>query len=358
MAKKKIRVAVIGIGGIGGGHARAVAKHPGMEMAAFLDTAPEIMKRAAEEFPHAVGCSTLEELLEVPDLHAAIVATPNNVHARYTIACANAGLHVLCEKPLGMNVKEAEAMLAAAKKNRVIGMTNFSYRWVPSFALLRETIREGHFGGIRRLHVKYLQSGLMDPTKPLVWRNRIEIAGYGALGDLGSHMSDAARFITGAEPKRVVGVANIHVASKPDPKTGRPGRVTTDTDAQFMVDFGQFVGIFETSQVEPAHGNHLVLSVGGERGSARVYSEDGEQLEIACGAPYATAQTWQTCLPKTAVPTSKRRQFVSGRPCIDDFFNAIRKRTRDYPSFEDGLAAQRVLDGVLKSARTNRWEKV
>ncbi|MCX7014862.1 MAG: Gfo/Idh/MocA family oxidoreductase, partial [Candidatus Sumerlaeota bacterium] len=221
--------------------------------------------------------------------------------------------------------------------------------------LLRETVRGGHFGDIRRLHVKYLQSGLMDENRPLVWRNRKELAGYGALGDLGSHMVDAARFITGAEPKRVVGVANIHMNTKIDPKTGKPARVTTDSDSQFMVDFGSFVGLFETSQVEPAHGNHLVVSVGGATGTARVYSEQGEQLEIACGAPYATLPSWKTCLPWTDVPTSRIRQFKSGRPCIDDFAAAIRKTTKDYPSFEDGLAAQRVLDGILKSMETRRW---
>ncbi|MCX7016289.1 MAG: Gfo/Idh/MocA family oxidoreductase, partial [Candidatus Sumerlaeota bacterium] len=110
MARKPLRVGVIGVGGIGGGHARAVAKHPDMELAAICDVVPDILKRVSADLPKAAVCASLEEFLAVPGLDAAVVATPNNAHAKYTIACANAGLHVLCEKPLGMNVREVVAM--------------------------------------------------------------------------------------------------------------------------------------------------------------------------------------------------------------------------------------------------------
>ncbi len=355
MAQSPLRVGFIGIGGIGAGHARAAAQHPNMEVAAFLDVKDEFLERASRQHPQAAVCKTLEQFLATPKLDAAVVATPNSMHAEYTIACAQKGLHVLCEKPLAMTVAEAEPMVQAVKSRSLVGLTNFSYRWVESFRLMRETVKSGAFGRVFRLHVKYLQSFLRDPNSPLVWRNRVEIAGFGALGDLGSHMIDAARFITGAEPRRVIGVKNTHVADKLDPKTGGRAPVTTDTDAQFMVDFGAFVGIFETSQVEPAHGNHLVVSFGGENGSARVYSEDGKRFELALGEPYANYPTWKTCLPWVDVPTTKQLNLKSGRGCIDDFYSAIRDGLADYPSFEDGLAAQKVLNGILESERTKAW---
>jgi len=357
MAKKPIRVGIIGIGGIGLTHARAVTRQAGMEFCAFLDASPQMMARAAKMFPDAVACNNLDEFISA-NVGAAIIATPNNLHAEFTIACAKAGMHVFCEKPISMTVKEGMAMCKALKKARRIGFTNFSYRWFNSFDLLRDMIRKGEMGGINRVHVKYLQSFLMDREAPLRWRNVKETAGYGALGDLGSHMVDTVRFLTGAEPKRAIGVSNIHVKTKPHPVTGKPAKVTTDSGAQFMVDFGRFTGIFETSQVEPGHGNHLEVSLGTDNGSVKICAETPDEMELAIGAPSATEVTWQTCLPKVVVPTSKRKIMERGQPCIDSFHRAITRQTKDYPRLEDGLAAQRVLEAIAKSAKSNRWEKV
>ena len=121
-----------------------------------------------------------------------------------------------------------------------------------------------------------------------------------------------------------------------------------------MVDFGGFVGIFETSQVEPAHGNHLVVSFGAEKGSCRVYSEDGRDLELAVGDPYATVPTWETSMPRVPVPTEARRESN----CVADFVLAIRRKTRDYPTIADGAAVQGVLDAILQSAKSGRWVNV
>ena len=219
-------------------------------------------------------------------------------------------------------------MVEAIEKAGVVGMTNFSYRWVPSFRLARNLVREGEFGKITRLHIKYLQSWLKDENAAITWRNQKELAGFGALGDLGSHMIDAACFITGGTPERVVGVHHIHVPEKMDPKTGKKTPVTTDTDSQFMVDFGSFVGIFETSQVEPAHGNHLVVSFGGEKGTCRVYSEDGGNIEVAVGTPYASHPTWATHVPKIPIPTS-----IPSSPGVDSGFYRGHSRRAEGLSF-------------------------
>ena len=354
MSQKKIRVGVIGMGNIGGMHAGSIRRHPDCELAAFFDPNPQSMANARASFPDARACESPTDVLDTPGIKAVVIATPNNVHAEYTIAAARRGMHVLCEKPLAMNGRQARQMVAAIKGKRLVGMTNFSYRWVPSFRLARDLVRDGRFGKIHRLHIKYLQSWLRDPEGPLVWRNVKKLAGFGALGDLGSHMIDAARFVTGAEPRRVVGVHHVHVPFKVDPTTGKREEVTTDTDAQFMIDFGSFVGMFETSQVEPAHGNHFVVSLGAENGSCRLSSEDQDALEIALGDPYATHATWTTCLPRTVIPSDYR----VGGGCIRDFVLAIQRKLRDYPSFADGSVVQEVLDGILRSSVTGRWEPV
>jgi predicted dehydrogenase len=94
--------------------------------------------------------------------------------------------------------------------------------------------------------------------------------------------------------------------------------------------------------------------LGAENGSCRLYSEDRDGFELALGDPYATHPTWATHLPRALVPPSYRTTGA----CIPDFVLAIRHKLRDYPSFEDALVVQNVLEGIARSARTNRWEKV
>lgn len=353
MAKRKVRIGIIGIGGIGRFHANFIKGDPNAELAAIYDSNAKLLADAKTSYPEARICDSFEEFLKTPGLKAVVVATPNNVHARYSIEAANRGLHVLCEKPLAMNKMEAKKMVDTVQKNKVVGMTNFSYRWVPSFRYMRDLVRKGDFGKINRVHVKYLQSWLRDPNGPIVWRNLKEFAGFGALGDLGSHMIDAVCFITGAKPKRVVGVHGIHVKTKLNPATGKRAKVTTDTNAQFMVDFGTFVAIFETSQVEPGHGNHLVVSMGGEKGSCRLYSEDSKGFELYLD-PTGGATGWATSMPHVENP----KDLVVGGPCAHDFVKAINGKLKDYPSFRDGYAVQEVLDAILKSAKTEKWEKL
>lgn len=353
MAKKKIRIGVVGIGGIGNHHASVIAQNPAAEVAAIFDSSEPALERAHGNYPAAAICKSFKQLLDTPGLNAVVIGTPNNLHAEYTIAAAKKKLHVLCEKPLAMNPAESRKMLKAVKDNNLIGMTNFSYRWVPSFRIVRDMIKKGQFGNILRVHVMYLQSWLRDPNGPLVWRCMKEFAGFGALGDLGSHMIDAACFVTGAKPKRAIGTTQIRIGTKVIPGTKKRGPVTTDTNAQFMVDFGPFCGTFETTQVEPGYGNHHVLSIGGEKASCKIFSEDSGGFQMIVD-PTRSATSWVTNIPRVEVPAD----FKAGGPCANDFILAIQGKLKDYPTFEDGHSVQGVLDAVYRSTTSNKWESI
>ena len=126
---------------------------------------------------------------------------PNDVHAEPCILAAQAGKHVFCEKPLGRTAEESKRMWDAVKAAGVKHMVAHNYRFVPAVMQMRKLIEEGKLGRIYHFRAIYLQDWIMDPNFPRVWRLDKNIAGSGALGDLGSHIVDLARFLVG-EPTR------------------------------------------------------------------------------------------------------------------------------------------------------------
>ena len=108
MTKKKLNFAVIGIGGIGLHHARTIKNQADAQLIGFLDSNADVIARAHAEFPEASVCDTIDCLLSLPELDAVVIATPNVLHAQFSIAAAKRKKHVLCEKPLAMTAVEGQ----------------------------------------------------------------------------------------------------------------------------------------------------------------------------------------------------------------------------------------------------------
>ena len=130
------------------------------------------------------------------------------------IAAMKNGKHVLCEKPLGMNLKECEQMFAAAQKAKVVHMVCHNYRRIPAIALAKRMISEGALGRIYHFRARYAQDWLADPEFPLDWRLQKEISGSGVHSDINSHIIDLARYLVG-EFKNVCGIVNTFVPERP-----------------------------------------------------------------------------------------------------------------------------------------------
>src|SRR5439155_22155664 len=123
--------------------------------------------------------------------------TSNSSHTEIALAAARAGKHILCEKPLALNVTDAEKMLAAVRKSRVRNMVVFNYRRVPAIAFAKSMIESGQLGQIRHFRGTYPQDWLSDPEFPMHWRLRKEVAGSDSHGDLNAHMVHTARCLVG-----------------------------------------------------------------------------------------------------------------------------------------------------------------
>ena len=149
-----------------------------------------------------------------PDIDLVDIATPGDTHLPICLAAAKAGKAILCEKPLANSLSEARKMLAAVRQGGATHMLCHNYRKVPAVALARELIAGGELGTIRHFRGTYLQDWSMSPELPLLWRFDKRKSGSGALGDLGSHLIDLARFLVG-EVRGVSALLETFIKERP-----------------------------------------------------------------------------------------------------------------------------------------------
>lgn len=308
-------------------------------------------------------------LIERDDIGLIDISAPGDTHAPIAIAALEAGKHVLCEKPLANTLAEAEAMAAAAEAAYAGGaraMVGFNYRRVPAVALARRFIADGRIGTIRHFRAVYLQDWLVDPKAPMTWRMQAERAGSGALGDLGAHIIDLARYLTGCAITDVSARTVTFVGERPFADGPGTGTVTVDDAALFTGRLsGGALASFEVSRFATGRKNGLRLEVNGAEGSLAFDLERLNELEFF-------SRTDSGSSAGLASDSGFRRILVTepGHPYLSawwppghvlgwehtfthqafDLLAAIAEGSQPAPSFGDGLDVQRVLDAVQRSA--------
>lgn len=335
---------------------------------------------AARRLGWEISESSWEALVARTDVDLVDVCTPGNTHAEIAIAALDAGKHVLCEKPLANTVAEAELMVAAARRARasgVVAMVGFTYRRVPAVALARQLVLEGRIGTVRHVRAQYLQDWIVDPEAPLSWRLDKEQAGSGALGDIGAHVIDLARYITGDEIQSVCGHLQTFVDTRPlaaehsglagQAGAGR-GPVTVDDAAAFLARFrGGALGVFEATRFASGRKNAIRLEINGSHGSLAFDFEDMNVLTF-----YDNTEASSTAGFRRILVTEPDHPYVSAwwppghiigyehgfTHQVVDLVRDIAEQREPSPSFEDGLVVQRVLAAVENSAETSTWQEL
>ena len=202
---KKLKVAVIGCGGISGVHLPAYAKNPNVEIYALCDINEKNLNHRGDEYnvdPARRFLNVNDMLTACPEIDAVSVCTWNAAHAECTIAALNAGKHVLCEKPMAMNAQEAEAMADAARRNNKVLMIGFVRRFGNDCCLLKDFIDNDQFGEIYYAKTTYLRR----KGFPGGWFGDKARSGGGPLIDLGVHVIDLTRYLMGRpQPVSVYG---------------------------------------------------------------------------------------------------------------------------------------------------------
>ena len=374
----RLGVGMIGYAFMGAAHSQAWRVAPRFfdlalrpEMAALCGRNSAAVEAAASRLGWASSETDWRRLIERDDVDLVDICTPGNTHAEIAIAALAAGKHVLCEKPLANTVAEAESMTraAAAAPGGAKAAVGFTYRRVPAIALARQIVAEGRIGTLRHVRAQYLQDWIADPEVPLSWRLDREQAGSGSLGDIGAHIIDLAQFITGDSITGVSGILETFVHERPvaaefsglhgSAGTER-GPVTVDDAAIFTARFaGGALGAFEATRFASGRKNAIRIEINGSAGSLAFDFEDLNVLHYFDATEGARLGGF-----RRIVVTEPEHPYVGAwwpaghglgyehafTHQVVDLVGALAAGEQPTPSFADGLAIQRILDAVVRSA--------
>jgi predicted dehydrogenase len=385
---KTLNIAMIGGGFMGKAHAAAYAAMPMFFWPSpaipvrkvLVDVTRDLAEEGRSRYGFEAAGTDWREAVTRSDIDAVDIVTPNDSHAEIAIAAAKAGKHIICEKPLARTGDEAKSMLDAVRAAGVVHMVAFNYRRTPAVALARRYIEDGRIGRILNFRGTYLQSWSADPDSPLSWRFQKEIAGSGAVGDIGTHVIDLARHLVG-EVAAVNALTSNYVPDRPvqsggidklgtgeKNRTAPRGAVDVDDEVMTLLRFADgAVGSIEATR--NAHGRHnfLTFEVHGTKGSLVFNYERRDELRVCFADDPADASGFRTIYTGPAHPNGANLWPIPGLGIgytetkiveCHDFLTAVVKGQQPSPNFEDGYKISRIADAILESSSRQAWVQV
>lgn len=385
---KTLNVGMIGAGFMAKAHTLAFAGMPMYFWPApamvhrkmIADVTEETAQNAALRLGYEQYTANWNELIENPEIDIVDIVTPNDSHAEIAIAAAAAGKHIISEKPLARNAAESKRMLDAVKKAGVKHMVAFNYRRTPAVALAKKYIEEGSIGKILNFRGTYLQDWSADPNSPLSWRFQKNIAGSGALGDIGTHVIDFARYLVG-EISEVMSTAQTWIPERPVQSGGvdKLGTVKSDADVPkekvdvddeistlLRFDNGA-VGSIEATRNAWGRNNFLTFEIHGEKGSLIFNYERRDELQVFFANDPEDRRGFRTVYTGPAHPYGDALWPIPALGIgygdtkiieVHDFIKSIVDDTDVSPNFEDGYKIALISDAILASAKQDKWIKV
>ncbi|MEZ4870618.1 MAG: Gfo/Idh/MocA family oxidoreductase [Caldilineaceae bacterium] len=284
----EVGVGMLGYAFMGKAHSNAMLKIPHMmypppaipKLVGIAGRNEEAVKEAAKRFGYAHYYTDWREMLANDEIQLFDNGGPNDAHAEPSIAAAQAGKHVLCEKPLGRTAEESKEMWDAVAKTGVKHMVAFNYRFVPAIRQIRKIIESGALGQIYHFRAQYLQEWIMPHyNMPMIWRLQKKVAGSGALGDLGAHIIDLGRYLVG-EINSVSAMTKTFIKERP---WGDGTMGTVDVDDAFVaaVEFANgAIGTLEATRFAGGRKNGNRFEINGEKGSISFNLERMNEMEV------------------------------------------------------------------------------
>ncbi|HEV8146538.1 MAG TPA: Gfo/Idh/MocA family oxidoreductase [Bryobacteraceae bacterium] len=375
---KKLNIGMVGYGFMGRTHSNAFRK-----VSNFFDLPYEPVlkticarnadrgKAFAQKWGYESAVTDWRELVASKDIDLIDVASPNDTHAEIAIAAAKAGKMVMCEKPLGRNAAEAEAMTQAVESAGVPNMVWYNYRRVPAVTLAKQLIDEGRLGKIFHYRAKFLQDWTISTDLPQggegLWRLDVKVAGSGVTGDLLAHTIDTAMWLNGPIDE-VCAATETFVKSRKHNLTGKVEPVGIDDASMFLARFQNgSLATFEATRYARGHKALYTFEINGENASIAWDLHDLHRLEYFDHRDEGRVRGWRKLhitdrehpyMDKWWVPGLQigyEHTFVHQAA---DFLVAAAEGKSASPTFREGLLTDDVTDAVLKSAANRSWVKV
>ena len=335
----------------------SLQNYPQAQLVAICGRNRERADEIAEKYGIPEVYTDYHDLLSHSDLDAVIISSPDDLHYPMTMAALDAGLHVLCEKPLASTAAQAKEMYEKAEAKKLKTMVLFTYRFLPVFRYVHDLVQSGYIG--RPYQAQFHMTAGFFRNDQYLWRMDQNRAN-GVLGDLGSHLIDLARWYLGDVAKVTASLGTFVERQGPE---GQPLKPANDS-ASLLLEFSNGAqGVAQVSYV-----THLADI--GAKVNVTLYGEDGT-LEgefnffgptaggVVHGARHNEENYQKLEVPdelygdtdRTNILSVFTTQSVGSRAFID----AIYEDRPVSPTFYDGLKAQEVIDAALESHQTGKW---
>jgi predicted dehydrogenase len=360
----EIGVGMLGYAFMGKAHSNALRKIAYMtwpppfrpRLVAIAGRNEEAVRAAAERYGYERWTTDWHDLVSDPGITLFDNGGPNIVHAEPTVAAAQSGKHVVCEKPLGRDADESYEIWKAVAATGVKHLCAFNYRFVPAVRLARELIDAGELGEIRHFRGRYLQDWGDDPSLD-TWRFHADEAGSGALGDLGAHVVDLARYLVGD-------IASVSALVK----TFLPGRQVDDC-VEAAVEFENgAVGTVESTRLALGRRNAFQWEINGSKGSLAFDMERLNELQVFRNGGRTRGFTtvlvseadhpfWEFWWPPGHI-------IGWGDTFVNELHHLLRAIADDSDvaphgaTFEDGYRAAEVCDAIVRSGESGMREQL
>ena len=326
---------------------------------------------AMESAGYEFSTPDYRELLDRSDIQIINVVTPNYLHPEQAMAAIRAGKHVYCDKPLALSGDDAAEMAALARQSGQTCQVTFHNRFCPALLRARQLVEEGFLGDVISFRACYLHTGYNDPNRPISWKMRSQTSGTGALTDLGSHIIDLVHWLAG-DFSKVNGTLRTLIKERPaSAGSSELVPVTVDDMALLKVELTNgALGSIEVSRVAIGAEDDLRFEINGSRGSIAFNMMDPNTIlvydETRASGPYGGDRGWQrietiqnypkpAMLPGGKAPVGWMRFHIASMHAF--LSNVVNSRPGD-PSFDDGVAVQRIIDATVSSSKSGAWQPV
>lgn len=343
-----IQIGIIGVGGIGtGAHMGGYEKAEGAKVVAICDIDEKRLNEIGEKhnIPSHLRFTDYRDLIACPEVDAVDICTPNNSHCEIGMEAVRKLKPFNMEKPLGVSIEEAEALLKFADEKGVKSQICFSYRFYPAVRYAKKLIEEGKIGKIHSIYANYLKDSAFWEGRRLDWRFEAAIARYGVSGDLAVHILDTIRFLAG-DYAGLFAHMNIIVKERLRLDRDEIAQVDTDDVCNFIAFMKNGASAtFGVSRAASGNKNRVRAEIYGDKGGFRFDLTDPDHMEIAMGA--------HTEMETIEIPAEYRY------PQQQSFIDLLNGKEDPWrPQLKDGVYLQYVLEALMESSSKKQWVNI
>lgn len=327
----------------------------------------ESARKGADQVGATHAVTDYRQITENPEIDIVHICTPNNLHKDALLSAIANQKHIYCDKPLVVNMAEAEEIRTALQGYRGTAQMTLQNRFFPASIRARQLIDEGRIGQVLEFRACYLHAGSADPKAPLKWKLSAE-AGGGVIADLASHVLDLVHYLLGDYESIC---AQTHIAYPERPVDGQPGKMAkVDAEDNVMLLArlkSGALGQISASKIATGIEDEMRFEIHGSKGALRFNGMDPHHLEFydasAAGAPTGGVRGW------TAIDTGQRYEKPAGFPgpkfaigwlrghmqCLFNFLQTVQAGKPGNPGLEQGIYIQNLIEKTRESARINGW---